>query len=70
MASGTGLVFFVMGLFIALDVGGMQNEEQPEMMGVVLAAIGAAIILASAWVAHHRPDDTPWVPPRDDLFGG
>ena len=70
MASGFGLLFVVLGLVIWFDVGEMSGGEQPEMTGVVVAAIGASIILASAWLARNRPDDTPWIHQNEDLFGG
>jgi len=46
-------------------------EDQPTATGVVIAAVGAAILVGSAWLARHRSDDTPWDPLMDgDLHGG
>jgi hypothetical protein len=67
-----GLLAFVVGLLIVFDpTGDLRAEDQSPAAGFVITLIGVVIVVASAWLARHRPDDTPWDPLMDgDLHGG
>lgn len=66
-----GLLSIVVGLFTIIDAFDWFADDGPVVVGVVLAGIGVFIIIASAWLARHHPDDTPWDPLMDgDLHGG
>jgi hypothetical protein len=70
--TGIGLIVFVVGLLMVIDPSGdFRSEDQSPVTGIVIAAVGVAILVGSAWLARHRPDDTPWNPLMDgDLHGG
>ena len=71
-ATGFGLLVLVVGLLLAFDPSGdFRSEGQSPATGVAIAALGVVIVVGSAWLARHRPDDTPWDPLMDgDLHGG
>jgi hypothetical protein len=71
-ATGFGLLVLVVGLLMVVDPSGdFRSEDQSHAVGVIIAVVGVAIVVASAWLARHRPDDTPWDPLKDgDLHGG
>ena len=72
IAAGIGLLSIVAGVLVIADpIGWFAAEDGPVLVGVVLAGIGVFVLVASAWLARHRPDDTPWNPLLDgDLHGG
>ena len=69
-ATGFGLLYLVVGLLTTFDVAGMRPADSPAV-GIVVAALGVFIMIASAWLARRRPDNTPWDAALDgDLHGG
>jgi uncharacterized membrane protein (DUF441 family) len=66
-----GLLSIVVGLFTISDAFDWFVDDGRVVVGVVLAGIGVLIVIASAWLARNRPDDTPWDPLMGgDLHGG
>ncbi|HUP71649.1 MAG TPA: hypothetical protein VM282_01240 [Acidimicrobiales bacterium] len=72
ITNGIGLLSIAVGLFTIIDPADwFAAEGGPVLVGVVLAGVGVFIVIASSWLARHRPDDTPWDPLMEgDLHGG
>lgn len=70
-ANAFGLVYLVVGLLMAFDVAETRPLDNSPAIGVVVAVLGAFILVASAWLARRRPDESPWDARLDgDLHGG
>ena len=71
MATAFGLLYLVVGLLMTFDVAETRPADNSAAIGIVVAALGVFILIASAWLARRRPDHTPWDAGLDgDLHGG
>jgi uncharacterized membrane protein HdeD (DUF308 family) len=70
IVTGVGIIAAIVGLLAIVDPFDHFTSAAPPI-GVALIAIGAYVVLRSAWLARRRPDNSPWNPLLDgDLSGG